>query len=101
MNSDLSKGDSVMYMQTKIQRWGNSLAIRLTGPARTVPHFSENMPVSIEISEEGITIRPIKKVSKYIPFTEAALLKGMTPALAHADDLANPTTEETDYEKFH
>lgn len=81
-------------MQAKIQRWGNSLAIRLTGMARTIPHFSENMPVDIEISEAGIQIRPGKKVLKKLPFTEAELLEGMTPYLAHIDALAAPISKE-------
>lgn len=91
----------MMHMQAKIQRWGNSLAIRLTGSARTIPCFAENMPVDIEVSETGIHIRPEKKILKKLPFTEAELLKGMTPALAHTDALASPTPMETDYDTLY
>jgi hypothetical protein len=59
------------------------------------------MPVTIEISEEGITVQPIKKTSKKLPFTEDELLKGMTPFLAHADGIASPILKEIDYEKFY
>lgn len=91
----------MMHIQTKIQRWGNSLAIRLTGMARTVPRFSENMPVDIEISEEGLHIKPMLSFSKKLPFTEAELLQGMTPASAHIEALAEPTLQEIDNEKLY
>ncbi len=84
----------MIHMRTKVQCWGNSLAIRLTGAARTVPHFAENMFVDLEISEEGIHIRPEKKALKRLPLTEAQLLEGMTPALAHADELICPIQQE-------
>ena len=84
----------MIHMRTKVQCWGNSLAIRLTGPARTVPHFSENMFVDLEISEEGIHIRPEKKSLTKLLLTEAQLLQGMTPDLAHADELISPVHQE-------
>ena len=48
-----------MKVQTTIQKWGNSLAIRITGSLRTIPHFTANMPVEIEVNKEGLTIHPI------------------------------------------
>lgn len=79
-----------MKVQTTIQRWGNSLAIRITGPLKTIPHFSENMPVEVEVNEEGITVQPIKKKKgKLFLFKEAQLLKGLTAKKAHADEVAD------------
>ena len=78
-----------MKTHAKIQKWGNSLGIRITGAMKTVPHFEENMIVTVEITEKGIFIHPApkKKKEKLIPFTEEELLQGLTPYLAHTDEL--------------
>lgn len=100
-NHNVTNDVNMMHMQAKIQRWGNSLAIRLTGSARTIPHFTENMPVDIEISETGIHIRPGKVLFKKLPFSETDLLANITPALAHADALASPSPKETEYDTLY
>lgn len=77
-----------MKIQTTIQRWGNSLAIRITGPLRTIPHFTANMPIEIEVNEQGLMIHPIlSKKRKLLVFNEAQLLKGLTAKKAHADEI--------------
>ena len=63
-----------MKIQTTIQKWGNSLAIRITGSLKTIPHFTANMPVEIEVNEKGLTIHPIIKKKKRLLFKEAQLL---------------------------
>lgn len=77
-----------MKIQTTIQKWGNSLAIRITGPLKTIPHFIANMPVEIEVTKRGLTIYPlIFKKRKLLLFKEAQLLKGLTAKKAHADEI--------------
>ena len=76
-------------MQTNIQKWGNSLALRLTGVIKTIPHFEENMLVEINVDEKGIQVFPAKAKRKKLPFTEEHLLKGLTSHTAHADEIAN------------
>ena len=66
-----------MQVQATIQKWGNSLALRLTGQLRTIPHFEENMRVNIEIQEEGIQVRPARDKLKKKLFREADLLRGL------------------------
>lgn len=79
-----------MKIQTTIQKWGNSLAIRITGPLKTIPHFSANMPIEIEVNESGLTIHPITpKKRKLLLFKEAQLLKGLTAKKAHADEVVD------------
>ena len=77
-----------MRVQGTIQKWGNSLALRITGPIKTIPKFKANMQVNIDIEEDGIQIHPIKKRKKKLPFSEKDLLKGMSADSAHADELA-------------
>ena len=79
-----------MKIHTTIQKWGNSLAIRITGPLKTIPHFTANMPVEIEVNERGLTIHPIiSKKRKLLLFNEAQLLKGLTAKKAHADEIVD------------
>jgi antitoxin MazE len=78
-----------MKVHTTIQKWGNSLAIRITGPLKTIPHFSANMPIEIEVTENGLTIQPITKKRKVLLFNEKQLLKGLTANTAHADEIVD------------
>lgn len=79
-----------MKIQTTIQKWGNSLAIRITGPLKTIPHFTANMPVEVIVSEKGLTICPVTtKKNKLLIFNEAQLLKGLTPDKAHVDEVTD------------
>jgi len=79
-----------MKIHTTIQKWGNSLAIRITGPLKTIPHFTANMPVEIEVNERGLTIQPVtSKKGKLLIFNEAQLLKGLTAKKAHADEIVD------------
>lgn len=85
-----------MQVEASIQRWGNSLAVRLSGVARTIPQFTEGMAVTLEVLEDGITIRKavVKPAPLGLPFSEAELLAGLTPYLAHADEVALPSALE-------
>jgi antitoxin MazE len=84
-----------MIVQTKIQRWGNGLALRLGGVLREMPHFKEGMRVNVEVTGEGITVKKCVLDSDLLfPYTEAELLNGLTSEMAHADLLANPLSHE-------
>lgn len=79
-----------MKIHTTIQKWGNSLAIRITGPLRTIPRFSANMPIEIEVNEKGMTVQPVALYpKKSLIFNEAQLLKGLTAKKAHADEVVD------------
>lgn len=83
-----------MNVQAKIKKWGNSLALRLSGPMVTLPHFKENMLVDVHITEEGIEIKPASAHKKRLPFSENDLLEGLTAKRGHADELVTPTKKE-------
>jgi antitoxin MazE len=46
-------------MKTSVQRWGNSLAIRLPKPFAEEIGVSDNSPVEITVSDGLIVIRPV------------------------------------------
>ena len=77
-----------MKTQAKIQKWGNSLGLRISGPMKTIPHFTENMTVIVDITEKGITVSPMpKKIVKILPFTEEELLRGLNTYTGHTDEI--------------
>jgi antitoxin MazE len=84
-----------MKVHAKIQKWGNGLALRISGAMRTLPHLQEGMSVDVVINEDGFTVKksfvaPLKK----LPFTEKELLEGLSAHKAHADLLALPLPNE-------
>ncbi len=84
-----------MKMHTRIQKWGNGLALRVGGAMRDIPHFKNGTEVDVEITEEGFTVKKsISKKNRLLPFSEAQLLDGLTYELAHADLLAAPLKKE-------
>jgi len=87
-----------MKIKTTIRKWGNSLGLRITGPMKSIPKFEENMPVTVDISENGILIEPIKKSRLKLPFTEAELLGDLDKQTSREDKdlIAPPLPKEYD-----
>ena len=85
-----------MIVQTKIQKWGNGLALRVSGIMREIPHFQENTPVIVEVTKTGFSVIKKEVTKQKLPFSEQQLLEGMTPDSAHADLLATPLNCEID-----
>jgi antitoxin MazE len=84
-----------MKVKTKVQKWGNGLAIRISGVMRDIPCFTEGMPIEVEVSEQGLEIRKLEASKQLaLPFSEAELLEGMTPKTAHSDLIATPLPGE-------
>lgn len=84
-----------MKVKAKIQKWGNGLGLRVSGVIRDIPNFEEDAPVEIEVTENGFEVTKIKESGlQALPFSEAELLKGMTPETAHADIIAKPLSSE-------
>lgn len=74
-------------------KWGNSIALRLTGNLKTVPGFSAGDVVDVEISEKGLIVeKPVRP-----RLTEAVLLAGLTPFSAHADEAATLLDKESEF----
>jgi len=73
-------------MPTKVQKWGNSLAVRLPREMAEKFELGEGSPVVIRPERRGIVIKPAKK-QKY---TLEELVAGITPENRH---------EETDWGK--
>lgn len=62
----------------KVSRWGNSLGLRIPREAVEHLHLRAGLEVNLEIGSEQLIIRPAKRRKKW---TEAELLKGVTPEM--------------------
>ncbi|ARF51483.1 AbrB/MazE/SpoVT family DNA-binding domain-containing protein [Pantoea stewartii] len=82
-----------MRTQAILQRWGNCIALRISGNLRTIPGFSAGETVAVEVSDKGLIIQKMPKARP----TEASLLEGLSAYTAHADEMAAPGNRETEY----
>lgn len=68
-------------MQATIQKWGNSLALRLPKPFTSQINLSEHSPVEIILEENQIIIKPIRVPEVNLD----ELLAAITPENLHAE----------------
>lgn len=88
-----------MKVRAQILKWGNGLALRVSGAMRDIPHLKEGTKVSVEITEEGFSVKKITSKKQFkLPFNEAQLLESLNSELAHADLLTNLLTSELDHQ---
>jgi antitoxin MazE len=80
-----------------IQPWGNSLGLRITRPMGELAHLAKGSKVEIEITEKGLLVKPTakKRGRLELPYSESELVRGLTPAKAHADELPTLLSSET------
>jgi len=81
-------------IDSKIQKWGNGLGLRVSGLMRDIPHFTENSPIIVEVFENGFTVRKAEPVIEKMPFSEAQLLAGLNPYTSHSELLVAPLASE-------
>lgn len=83
-------------MQTQINKWGNSAAVRIPAGILSETGLSVNSNISIAAKDGRIVIEPAERLRKSLnlPFSEAALLKGLNAHTAHADEVAAPLAAE-------
>ena len=85
-----------MRIETEIKKWGNSLALRVTGAMAELPRFKPGTRVTVDVSGDGFVVkRADGRIGKFrFPHDEAALLAEMTAENSHADMLADPVGPE-------
>ncbi len=67
-------------MTTTIQKWGNSLAVRISKEVASDFELLEGSTVQIIATGNGIMIKPVEKLQKY---TLDELVKKITPDNKH------------------
>lgn len=85
-----------MKVETEIKKWGNSLALRVTGVMAALPRLKAGTKVIVDVTENGFHVKPANrnKGRFSFPYTESELLTDLTPDKAHADELANLMVSE-------
>jgi antitoxin MazE len=68
-------------MKTRIQKWGNSLALRIPKTFAEEANLKENSPVEVSVTEGKLVVSPASK-SK---LTLDKLLAGVTAENIHAE----------------
>ena len=70
-----------MKVDAEIKKWGDSLALRMTGAMVKMPGFKEGAKVVVDVSTGGFMVKPVVDAGKKIklPYSERELLKELTP----------------------
>ncbi len=78
-------------MQTKIQKWGNSLAIRIPKSFALNINLKQDELVDLSVDESKIVITPIERKE----YSLEELLKGVSKNNLHSEiDTGSPTGKE-------
>ena len=78
--------------KSTVSQWGNSLGLRIPQEAADQLKLKAGEQVSLEVRSDSITIRPMRQRRKW---TEAELLKGVTPAAVGREvDWGGPVGKE-------
>ena len=79
-------------MQARIQKWGNSLAVRIPKAMATEAHLAQEVVVELAVHEGKLVIEPTKK-KKY---ELKNLIARITPENLHVDEIwGAPVGRET------
>lgn len=82
-------------MTTKIQKWGNSLALRIPKSYANEVNLKEGAAVDIKIEEDKIIISAKKKTKKKNKYSLEELLSNISPGNLHGEiDFGSPVGKE-------
>lgn len=84
-------------VNSKIQRWGNSLGVRISGLVREISNFEPDAEITIEVFENGFTVKKREPALSQLIFSEEELLDDITEHSSHSDLLATPLANELDH----
>lgn len=73
-------------MNTKIQRWGNSLAVRIPKSFAEEVGLMDGSPVEMRLVDGGLLVEPVSTQ----PLSLAELLDGVTESNLHAEVDSGP-----------
>lgn len=68
-------------MRARVQKWGNSLAVRIPKAFALEASLEQDTDVEMHLEEGSLVITPVRQAS----FTLAELLEGVTPDNLHEE----------------
>jgi antitoxin MazE len=79
-----------LVRNSKVARWGNSLAFRIPQEVADRLKLTDGGQVSVEVKDDAFTVRPLRK-----KWTEGELLRGVTPEMVGGEiDWGDPVGKE-------
>ncbi|HYE70692.1 MAG TPA: PbsX family transcriptional regulator [Aquabacterium sp.] len=69
-----------------VQEWGNGLGVRITATVARAARFARGLPVTVEVVEDGILVRPAARKPK---LTLSQKLKAFNPAVHSGEAMAD------------
>ena len=49
---------NAVKVEQTVQEWGNGLAVRITAPVAKAAHFARGLPITVEVVDGGLLVRP-------------------------------------------
>ncbi len=81
-------------MKVRIQRWGNSLAVRIPAAFARTLGLEQNSLAELSMTKEALVVTPVRKPKPRPKLS--SLLDKITPANVHAEaDTGKPTGRES------
>ena len=78
-------------MNARVQKWGNSLALRIPRPFALEVGLQENSEVELSLEDGTLVVRPVRRVR----FDLSELLAKVTPRNRHAEiEVGKPVGKE-------
>ena len=78
-------------MKTKVQKWGNSLAVRIPRPFAEETGLENGSSIELSLEEGRLILTPLSETS----YTLKKLLQGITPENVHGElDSGRPVGRE-------
>jgi len=50
-----------LKVEQTVQEWGNGLGVRITSPVAKAAHFTQGVPISVEVVKNGVLLRIVGK----------------------------------------
>ena len=77
---------TTVKVEQTVQAWGNGLGVRITSAVAKAAKFARGLPVTVEVVDEGILVRPAATKPR---LTLAQKLKAFDPALHSGEAMAD------------
>jgi antitoxin MazE len=74
-------------MKSQIKRWDKDAAVLIPREFLVKAKIKVDSVVDVSVVDGKIVIQALNNTEKMFPYTEAELLRGLTPETAHADEL--------------
>ena len=74
-------------MKSQIKRWDKDAAVLIPIEFLVEAKINVDPVIDVSVVDGKIVIQALNNTEKMFPYTEAELLRGLTPETAHADEL--------------